>query len=124
MITTIWGALAVVCYFGGVYLSVALAMVVAVCAVGGVLVYETRLSSWGRLSLGGLAGSMLLTTPSLFTATPFDPWAFNIARLFLAMWFGERVGIPLYWMATTGFRVRSNKNDLNEERKRQFRDVL
>lgn len=79
-------------------INVALGVIVFVSLVGASLRFQDRLDWLDRLALCGLAGSMLMTTPSLFIAhTPFDGWSFNLSRGFLAVICVRRFFLPIIW---------------------------
>ena len=111
-------AMTAVAYLGGIWLSVLLAVIVFVCLVGAVMKYGERMDQWDRLGLGGLAGSMLMTTAAIFVPnSPFNDWSFGLSRFFLAVICVKRFGIPIFWSLVTTRRVKQNA-------KARYRNVL
>lgn len=79
-------------------INVVLGAVVFVSLVGASIRFQDRLDWFDRMALCGLAGSMLMTTPALFIHnTPFDGWAFNLSRFFLAVICVRRFFMPIIW---------------------------
>lgn len=76
-------------------MSFILGAIIFVCIVVAVLNYQDELDVVERFVLAGFAGTMLLTTPSLWMSTPFDVWSFNLSRGFLAAYFVKRFAIPV-----------------------------
>ncbi len=58
-------------------------------------VYSHRMDWLDRLAVGGLAGSLLMTTPALFFPTPFDGWSFALSRSFLCVLLVKRFLVPV-----------------------------
>lgn len=81
-------------------INVTLGAVVFVSLVSASIRFQDRLDWFDRLTLCGLAGSMLMTTPALFIDhTPFDGWSFNLSRAFLAVICVRRFFMPIIWEA-------------------------
>lgn len=79
-------------------LNLVLGAIVFVSAVLAVQNYQDELDWLDRFILAGLAGSMIIVSPAIWLShTPFDPWAFNLSRAFLAAFFVKRFFIPVVW---------------------------
>jgi len=87
-------------------LSALLGGIVALSCFVAVIRYEDRYDWIDRLCLAGLGGSMILTTPAIFWATPFDAWSFNLSRAFLAGIFIKRFLYP-WWVEHQGAKRQS-----------------
>lgn len=85
--------------------------IVFVSLVSASIRFQDRLDWFDRLTLCGLAGSMLMTTPSLFfNHTPFDGWSFNLSRGFLATICVRRFFMPIIWEAIGEKRQRAQRS--------------
>lgn len=79
-------------------LNLVLGAIVFVSAILAVLTYQDEIDAIDRFILSGLAGSMIIVSPAIWIAhTPFDPWAFNLSRGFLAAFFVKRFFVPVVW---------------------------
>lgn len=92
-------------------INVFLGAIVFVSLVGASIRFQDRLDWFDRLTLCGLAGSMLMTTPALFIEhTPFDGWSFNLSRAFLAVICVRRFFLPIIWEHIGAKRQRDQLN--------------
>lgn len=103
-------------------LSAFLGVIVAFCCFAACLKNEDRYDMWDLTFLGGLGGTMLLTTPAIFWATPFDAWSFNLSRFFLAGLLVKRIVFPIYQTWQGNKRIRKAYGEAGLRRFSKFHD--
>lgn len=108
----------------GLTLSVILGLGIAASLIAALLIYEDRLDGWDRLFISGFAGSMVMTTPGLFLNTPFDAWAYVVARAFLAGILIKRYGIPVVWAWAGDHRQRDQTRQSSLRNTDRMRDRM